>query len=317
MAEQLPGGQSQSVKAPPILDPGEQFRKAKRALLAVAAIAILYGLASIGPDFEPQVLGHGVKIQSWIISLGLLVYTVYLYIGFEHEQRRASAAYRELIYTGVSADTDPESAIKRLLQPVHDFAAKVTALSEELMTVERTYRQFAPDYQPQPHEITSPTYAQLKISEAIGRSAEIVMSEERTQQGYLGVLEQLRADLDKLPELVTADVMKLLKPGIEANLSHKSQADQAIGRLEHVQEQMTAAGAILKVAHTDIAKLSRSLSERERYMFTFYDTWAPRILTIGAVLALAVNLDRDLPEVPQLVQLFNLGFFLFQCWRMF
>jgi hypothetical protein len=303
--------------AEPVLEPGEQFRKAKRALLAIAAVAILYGLASIGPDFEPQVLGHGVKIQSWIISLGLLVYTAYLYIGFEHEQRRASAAYRELIYSGVAEDTDPEAAIIRLLQPVHEFAAKVSLLSEELMMVERTYRQFAPDYNPRPEDVTSPSYAQMKINEAIARSAEIVVSKERTPQGYLGVLEQLKVDLDRLPELVKADVLGLLKPGIEANLSHKSQADQAIGRLEQVQEQMTAAGAILKVAHTDIAKLSRSLSDRERYMFTFYDTWAPRLLTAGAVVALVANLAQNFPEVPQFVQLFNLGFFLFQCWRMF
>jgi len=283
--------------AEPIIEQGEQFRKSKRALLTIAAGAILFGVAKVGATFAPQVLGHDVEIRSWIISFGLLIYTSYLWIGFEHEQRRAMAVYNEQTYADDPIQRTPEAAVERLAEPINQFGQKFQMLAEELALVERTYRQLAPDFVPTTDGLSSWSFASLHINDAMNQVRSIV-----PEEGY-GAKEHLQAKLndtlmalERVPGLVLEDVRKLLAPGIEASNQRKLQADDALERLQSIRDRMDTVSNELRIAHADVNRLSKRLSSRERYMFSYHDTWAPRLLAAVAVLLSAGHLVRTVVD---------------------
>lgn len=271
--------------ANPIIDPGEQFRKAKRALLTVAAGTILFGLATVGPTFTPKVLGHDVQLRSWIIALALFLYTIYLWLGFEHEQRRAMAVYNERTYSDDPDERGFEDAMVRLNAPIEAFAQRFEQLTGELELAERTFQFGESAFELSAEQITSATIARMRLWETLEevRAVDIAGGEQAKEQLML-VLSKLAQGLEGIPDLVAADVKKLIDPAREANAGRKMRADSVIIRLQDIQEQISAAGADLKIANGDVKRLSRRLGARERYMFSYHDTWAPRFLAAAAVL---------------------------------
>ena len=205
-----------SAMAGMALEPGEQFRKAKRTLLAFAGIAMLFGLASIGSVFDPQVLGYGAEIRTWIVTAGLLIYTMYLYIGFEHERARVQALYSQSLVSAGGPERDPAAEVEALVEPLK-------ALRNEFEMIDQMF----------------------------GVSKRVVEQQLSTPANEILRLQQVPDGLDR----------------IETQL---------------------------RVAHADIRRLSTVLGRRERYMFTFYDTWAPRLFIGATAIVLLIDLLIDL-----------------------
>lgn len=274
-----------------VIDLTEQFRKIKRALMTFSAIAILFGAASIGPEFKPEVLGHEVTIASWEIALGLVAYVIYLWIGFEHEQRRAKAQYLAATYDPDPEQRTPEAALDRLLVPFDNFGGKFQGLADELDLVERTFHQLGQpfDLETANPSLSSVSYATMQINQAdatIGilmrdaasKSETVELSQVRT------ALSELMNALKRIPEIIRSDCARLLEPAAEAGTQRRLQADAAIDRLANIAERIDQLRGELGVANADIKKLSAQLSSRERWMFSYYDTWAPRVLAASAIL---------------------------------
>jgi len=291
--------------AGPILDTSEPFRKVKRALLAVAAVTILYGLSSVGTDFQPHVLGSGVKIRSWIMSAALIGYTIYLFLAFEHEYLREHARYNQRVFNSTDPEQDPAVAVAKLIAPLDQFTEKFSHLNGELSSLDdqrklasKLASQFIPNTANLP-SVNSRLAEVMKAEMALGDGTDETNTVPSSK--FYEAIGPLRESLQELPAAVEADAQRIVREMFDAKVADPMRADLSVARLDTMQASIESLKSDLVSAHADMTRLSRALSRRERWMFQFYDVWFTRLLVVIAVVVTYIDVAEDHWPLPWLI----------------
>lgn len=264
------------------LDLDKNSRAAKRLLLTLCCTAILFGVASVGPNFSPSVLGQGVSIPRWLMSTLLWVACTYLAVGFHHEFQKFLTLKSALLY-----DPKADSALDALIQ-LKDRILGMSELQSEVRSELEHARQLAiqaTSSTPQKWWGLSNedmgTIGQVSMTTIKPLIREAVSNISAAPYSDGDKNEVINHTLQNIDTVYAANIEAAIKQILSSRIERLTgQYKNELETIEHQSEKINTIEipappivASINEIHRDLARLSSSYAKRDRRMVQWYDGW--------------------------------------------